>query len=410
MTLKTKQKSNITLMLCAKNRAFFTQRLVILVVCVFAIGIYSTNVYGQSNNRSLLTKVVIDAGHGGKDPGAKGKNVLEKDIVLSVALKLGKLITENYKDVKVIYTRDSDVFIPLDVRSNIANKNNANLFISIHANSNRSTVPYGAETYVMGLHKSADNFDVAATENSAIVMEDNYTSKYEGFNPKSVESYIIFSMMQSKFLDQSLYFAQLVQNQLVGLASRSDRGVKQAGFLVLWRTAMPSVLVELGFISNAKDEQYMLTEAGQNELAEGIYRSFRAYKENYEMKNFVETLPNEATLSKKDTTAKVAMEVSNAETTDKGRDESKEQSIVVFRVQIAGSKGVPLTRFQKRSLGEDADELLVNGVYKYCIGSFNNLVDANVYLRKVKKRHRDAFVIAFEDGKVIPIKEAQLKR
>lgn len=397
-------------MLCAKNRAFFTRRLIILLVCVFAIGIYDTNVYGQSSNRSLLTKVVIDAGHGGKDPGAKGKNVLEKDIVLSVALKLGKLITENHKDVKVIYTRESDVFIPLDVRSNIANKNNANLFISIHANSNRSSVPYGAETYVMGLHKSADNFEVAATENSAIVMEDNYTSKYEGFNPKSVESYIIFSMMQSKFLDQSLYFAQLVQNQLVGMANRSDRGVKQAGFLVLWRTAMPSVLVELGFISNAKDEQYMLTEAGQNELAEGIYRSFRAYKENYEMKNYVETLSNETTLLKKDTTSKVTMDISNAEAADKGEKESEGKSVIIFRVQIAGSKGVPLTKSQKRSLGEDADELLVNGVYKYCIGSFNNLVDANVYLRKVKKRYRDAFVIALEDGKVIPVKEAQLKR
>ena len=145
-TLKTKQKSNITLMLCVKNRAFFTRHLVLLLVCVFAIGLYSHEGYGQSSNRTSLTKVVIDAGHGGKDPGAKGKNALEKDVTLAVALKLGKLISENHSDVKVVYTRDSDVFIPLDVRSSIANKSNANLFISIHANSNRSTVPYGAET------------------------------------------------------------------------------------------------------------------------------------------------------------------------------------------------------------------------------------------------------------------------
>jgi len=408
-TLKTKQKSNITLMLCVKNRAFFTRHLVLLLVCIFAIGLYSHEGYGQSSNRTSLTKVVIDAGHGGKDPGAKGKNALEKDVTLAVALKLGKLISENHSDVKVVYTRDSDVFIPLDVRSSIANKSNANLFISIHANSNRSTVPYGAETYVMGLHKSADNFDVAATENSAIIMEDNYNSKYEGFNPKSVESYIIFSMMQSKFLDQSLFFAQLVQNQLTNVASRADRGVKQAGFLVLWKTAMPSVLVELGFISNSKDEQYMLTETGQNELAEGIYRSFRTYKANYEMKNYVELPPRESASPKKDSTTAFVARNAVSETSLVAKRDSIGKLPVVFRVQIAGSKGVPLTKSQKRSLGEDAEEFLVNGVYKYCIGSFNNLTEANVYLKKVKRTHRDAFVVAFEGGSLITIKEALLK-
>lgn len=396
-------------MLCAKNRAFFTRRFVLLLVCVIAIGFYSSNGYCQSSNRSLLTRVVIDAGHGGKDPGAKGKNAMEKNIVLAVALKLGKLISENYSDVKVIYTRESDVFIPLDVRSSIANKNNANLFISIHANSNKSSVPFGAETYVMGLHKSADNFEVAATENSAIIMEDNYNAKYEGFNPKSVESYIIFSMMQSKFLDQSLFFAQLVQNQITGSVNRFDRGVKQAGFLVLWKTAMPSVLVELGFISNAKDEQYMLTEAGQNELAEAVYRSFKAYKASYDTKNYVELPPKMSTSSKKDTVGKLVVKVPTSETSVKSDVDSITKSAIIFRVQIAGSKGIPFTKSQKRSLGNDADELLVDGVYKYCVGSFNKLSDANVYLKEVKRNHRDAFVIALEDGKLIPVKDAQQK-
>jgi N-acetylmuramoyl-L-alanine amidase len=396
-------------MLCAKNRAFFTRRIVLSLICVIAIGFYSSSVYGQSSNRSLLTKVVIDAGHGGKDPGAKGKNAMEKEIVLAVALKLGKLISENHSDVKVIYTRESDVFIPLDVRSSIANKNSANLFISIHANSNKSSVPFGAETYVMGLHKSADNFDVAATENSAIIMEDNYNVKYEGFNPKSVESYIIFSMMQSKFLDQSLSFAQLVQSQITGSVSRVNRGVKQAGFLVLWKTAMPSVLVELGFISNPKDEQYMLTESGQNELAEAIYRSFRAYKANYDTKNYVE-LPSKgiaSTSPKKDTIASLTVKVPTSEMSAKSDSDSIAKSAIIFRVQIAGSRGIPFTKSQKASLGDDADELLVDGVYKYCIGSFSKLRDANIYLKKVKRNHRDAFVIALEDGILIPVKNAQ---
>lgn len=391
-------------MLSIKNGAFFTNRLGILLVCAFSLGYY--NAFCQSSTRSLLTKVVIDAGHGGKDPGAKGHNCMEKDITLAVSLKLGKLISDNHKDVKVIFTRDTDVFIPLDVRSSIANKSGANLFISIHANSNRSSAPFGAETYVMGLHKSADNFEVASTENSAIIMEDNYGSKYEGFNPKSVESYIIFSMMQSKFLDQSLFFAQLVQNQLTSLATRADRGVKQAGFLVLWRTAMPSVLVELGFISNSKDAQYMITDAGQKELAESIYNSFRTYKANYEMKNFVEKIDKEVVVQKTDTSSKVKVDdkPSSVEVTSTPNVKGGGGGTTVYRVQIAGSKGRPLTTAQKRSLGSETEEVLVDGVYKYCVGSFNNLREANVYLRKVRNKHRDAFVVAFEDGKLVPIK------
>lgn len=375
------------------------------MVCVFALGFYGISAARQGNNHSLLTKVVIDAGHGGKDPGARGKSALEKDITLAVALKLGKLISDNFSDVKVIYTRESDVFIPLDVRSSIANKSNANLFISIHANSNKSSVPYGAETYVMGLHKSADNFDVAATENSAIIMEDNYNVKYEGFNPKSVESYIIFSMMQSRYLNQSLNFAQTVQNQLAGVASRVNRGVKQAGFLVLWKTVMPSVLVELGFLSNPKDEQYMITDSGQNELAEGLFRSFKAYKSNYEMKVSVEAPADSSLVAKHlpDSSQTVAPSVS-ASVSD-----TASSSKVVFRVQIAGSRGIPFTESQKKRLGDDTEEVLVDGVYKYCIGAFENLSDANSCLRKLKKGHKDAFVIALEGSKLISIREASQK-
>lgn len=405
-TLKTKQKSNITLMLCLKNRAFFKRCFVALVVCGVIMPTQMS--YSQNGSRGKLSKVVIDAGHGGKDSGARGRNSLEKDIVLAVALKVGKLIADNCKDVQVVYTRATDEFIPLDERSNIANRNNANLFISIHANSNKSSVPFGAETYVMGLHKSADNFEVAANENSAIVLEDNYNSKYEGFNPKSVESYIIFSMMQSKFLDQSLYFAQTVQSQMVGYANRSNRGVKQAGFLVLWRTAMPSVLIELGFISNANDEHYMMSEKGQNELAESIYRSFKNYKSSYEGSDY-SALPSVKKQIAEDTSTK--SKGSGSEDRDEPIiKESLGKTSVEYRVQVAASVGKPLTKSQIRNLGSDVDEVVIGRIYKYTKGVFSKFDEANTFLGKIRKSHRDAFVIALENGKLISINDALRKQ
>ncbi|MFW6222671.1 MAG: N-acetylmuramoyl-L-alanine amidase family protein, partial [Bacteroidota bacterium] len=200
---------------------------------------------GESDHK--LNVVVIDPGHGGKDPGASGKYSKEKDIVLQVSKKLGHYIQKYMDDVKVIYTRDKDVFVPLHERADIANKNNADLFISIHANAISTSSVYGVETFAMGLHKSESNLEVAKKENKVIELEDNYEEEYEGFDPSSAESYIIFSLMQNTYLSQSLEFASYVQNQFRERVNRNDRGVKQAGFLVLWRTNMPSILVELGF-------------------------------------------------------------------------------------------------------------------------------------------------------------------
>lgn len=231
--------------------------ILLLISGVFFAG----NTYSQDFVTSYkLTKVVIDAGHGGHDTGALGKDAREKDITLAVALKLGKLIETNCPDVTVIYTRKTDVFIPLDERTAIANKAEADLFISIHVNSNPSSRPYGAETYVMGLHKSAGNLDVAMRENSVITYEKDYTTKYEGYDPNSAESFIIFSLMQNAYLDQSLNFASKIQNDFCERGQRKDRGVKQAGFLVLWKTAMPSVLVELGFLSNPQEEKFLMSD------------------------------------------------------------------------------------------------------------------------------------------------------
>src|SRR5690554_3233375 len=206
--------------------------------------------------------VVIDPGHGGRDPGAVGATSKEKDIVLSVGLKLGARIEKNHPDVKVLYTRKDDRFVPLNQRAEIANKARADLFISIHCNAldRRRTSPQGVETFVLGLHRSKDNLDVAKAENSVIMYEEDYSVKYEGFNPNEPESYIIFEFMANEFLGQSVNFATMVQNQLVTNSKRVNRNVRQAGFLVLREVAMPSILVELGYISNKQEEAYRSEE------------------------------------------------------------------------------------------------------------------------------------------------------
>ncbi|MBE0668162.1 MAG: N-acetylmuramoyl-L-alanine amidase, partial [Bacteroidales bacterium] len=223
--------------------------------------------------------VVIDAGHGGKDPGSIGySKTKEKDLNLKVAIKTGQTIKDNLKDVKVIYTRTDDTFLGLDERAEVANKNKADIFISIHANAWKDKRPYGAETFVLGQSMDDANLKVAMKENSVITFEEDYQTKYEGYDPNSVESFIIFSLMQNTYLKQSTEFASLIQYQFRDRVGRFDRGVKQAGLVVLWRSTMPSVLVELGFITHPEEEKFLLSESGQDYLASAIFRAFRDYK------------------------------------------------------------------------------------------------------------------------------------
>lgn len=223
--------------------------------------------------------LVIDAGHGGKDPGAAGRKSKEKNINLAVALELGRLVAKNCPDVKVVYTRKTDVFVELDERARIANKAKADLFISIHVNSTAARVgPQGTETYTLGMHRAADNLEVAKRENSVITLESNYEQRYEGFDPKSSESYIIFELMQDQNMEKSVRLARLIQQQMRSSAKRVDKGVFQAGFLVLRATSMPSALVELGYINNPNEEQYLTSKNGQAALARSIYNAFVQYK------------------------------------------------------------------------------------------------------------------------------------
>jgi N-acetylmuramoyl-L-alanine amidase len=232
-----------------------------------------------------IKKIVIDAGHGGKDPGAAVGKFYEKDIALDVALKTGRLIKKSYPDIEIIYTRDHDIFIPLMDRAEIANKQKADLFISIHVNICAKGTISGSETYILGQHRSQENLEVAKLENSVILLEDDYSTRYEGFDPNSAESYIMFELIQNEFLEQSRLFADRVQNHFISHAKRKDRGVRQAGFLVLRKTAMPSVLIELGFMSSNTELDFMEKESGRIQLSESIVKAFSDYKLRFDERN-----------------------------------------------------------------------------------------------------------------------------
>ncbi len=229
-----------------------------------------------------MKKIVLDAGHGGKDPGNIGSQAREKDINLAVTLLVGKYIKENLPDVEVIYTRDDDSFPTLEERPNIANTNKADLFVSIHSNSATNKSAFGTETWVMGTKHFEANFDIVKKENSVILLEDNYEENYEGFDPTSPESYMMFNLMSKIHFENSVSLADNVETQFKDRVGRKSRGVKQGPFYVLWTPSMPSVLVELGFLSNTTEEKFLMSEAGKEYMASAIFRSIRDYKTQIE--------------------------------------------------------------------------------------------------------------------------------
>ncbi len=252
--------------------------LLVMAVLVALLCLLPVNISLEAGSPYRIKTVVIDPGHGGHDAGCIGSSAREKHIVLEVALKLGKLIQTHYPDVKVLYTRTRDVFVELHQRAAIANKARADLFISIHANASESPAAFGAETFVMGLHKTEENLAVARRENAVILYEKDYKRKYDGYDPNSPEAHIIFNLFQKAFMEQSLLLASKIQNEFEEYAGRFNRGVKQAGFLVLYRTAMPSVLVEIGFLTNRAEEKYLMSEKGIHDIATSMFRAFRSYK------------------------------------------------------------------------------------------------------------------------------------
>lgn len=377
---------------------------------------------GAQNSIKIKT-VVLDAGHGGKDTGAISKNgaIKEKDVTLSVALKLGKMINSNYPDVKVVYTRKRDEYIELSKRAEIANRNKADLFISIHVNSQKGTTATGTETFVMGTHKSSSNFEICKLENSVIVLEEDYQSKYEGFDPNSPESYIIFSLLQNTHLEQSLKFAALIQDNFKLGPIKVNRGVKQGGLLVLWKTTMPAVLTEIGFISNPAESNQLRRDAVQSQIAARIFNAFAKYKTDYEggapklipdnempsqsaeqQDAAVESAEQqEATVASAErqeaTVAETAVQDEQPEA--KRQPEAKGQPVAsgkAYRIQILSVTKVLPAGAPDLKGRRDAYYIYANKAYKYCIGEYATREEAAADLPKIRKQFSGAFIIFAE--------------
>jgi N-acetylmuramoyl-L-alanine amidase len=333
--------------------------------------------------------IVIDPGHGGRDPGAIGSFSYEKNIVLPVALRMGDYLEKNIPNVKVIYTRKTDVYVELYERPEIANRNNADLFISIHANLIKGKNAYGAETFVMGHSLDEQNLAVAMKENEVMLLDNNYSTKYEGFDPKSTESYIMFTTMQNAFSKQSTDLAAKIQYQFKNRTERFDRGVKQERFWVLWKTTMPSVLTELGFVSNLNEEKYMNSKAGQDSLAMALYIACREYINEIDRKSMI-------------TDAKINSEPKKIDTIS---ETAPPKGTIIYMVQISASpKKIPLKPENFRNLN-DVSELFSGGRYRYASGRFTEYDSAALYRKKVGSLYPDAFVIAVKDNKIVPLQE-----
>lgn len=435
-----------------------------IVLYIFLLLFAATNFVciAQSNVYTIKT-VVIDAGHGGKDPGALGKVAKEKDITLSIALKAGNYIEKNIPGVKVIYTRNSDVFVELHKRADIANKNNADVFISIHVNASTNKDAYGTDSWIMGLHKSKANLEVAKLENKVIMVEDDYTTKYQGMSPDSTEAIIIHTMMQSANIEHSARLASMVQKELRERVGRKDRGVHTAPFMVLWKTTMPSILIETGFISNAEEEQFLMTEQGQDYIASAIYRAFKDYKAAIETKSNLGvkqedvTIKQPSEIQKQQNTTQIT-ETKKTENTNNAQNESitmytiqdstlalikteqkqvnyspttiiskpveqktqtqvqtiqkNEQSTkqidgITYSVQIAASKQkIEITPENFKGY-TNVHSIIEDGWYKYYIGTYYSFKEISVPFQQIKTKFPEAFIVARKDGKKITIQEAK---
>lgn len=359
--------------------------------------------------------VVIDAGHGGKDYGAIGHylKLKEKDLNLDVSLRLASKIRTAYPDVKVVLTRSTDVFIPLQERANIVNRNNADLFICVHTNSAESRSAYGAEVYILGTEKMEKNLDVAMRENSVIKLEADYQTTYQGFDPNSIDSYIIFELMQNQYMDNSLRFATMVQQRFVGDNNRSDRGVRQAGFWVLLKSACPSVLIEMGFVSNKEEEKYLGSDKGKREITDAIFNAFAAYYQPQSQtdKKQPSAQPDNNQPSaqpeqqKKNQTAPEPSPQATAQpkpnivepSKQTVEEQTKPTSKPAFTVQLFASRNV-LKKNDREFKGLKGCFYIKRGEwYKYMYGEYATEQEAKAACQKLDKDFRGCFVVPFPD-------------
>ena len=414
---------------------------------LFLFGALSLMAEGQRKRFTL----VIDAGHGGSDPGAVGRISKEKDINLNVALEFGRLVEQNCSDVKVIYTRKTDVFLSLDRRAAIANNNNADLFVSIHTNAlPKGRIAYGTETYTLGMARAAANLEVAKRENSVICLEENYKQVYEGFDPNRAESYIIFEFMQDRYMKQSVDMASCIQKQYTR-RGRKNKGVHQAGFLVLRKTSMPAVLTELGFISTPDEERYLSSKKGVKELGRSIYDGFIQYRSLQSMPTAVPLSPSEieeveekqvsvetpqpavakekpaeevqVEPQKSVTTvaAKVTPPVSTSVAQTEAQTAQVQTSVQKQSSSAAAAEqaGRPVFKVQLFALDRSLPEGNKNfkglkgvayykegNLYKYTYGSSTSMAEVRKLQREIAAKFPSAFVVAFVDGKRVDLKTA----
>lgn len=413
----------------SKAKAVMKRTQIILLLLILGFSQISANLFAQNGNSDFkIQKIVIDPGHGGKDPGAVGKISYEKDLTLALALKLGGYINEHLPDVEVVYTRDTDVFVELYKRAQIANEANADLFISIHINAAGSPNAVGTETFAMGLHKTESNLAVAKKENSVIMFEENYEENYEGFDPTSPESHIMFSMYQNAYLGQSLNLAALMQDQFTNRVGRYNRGVKQAGFWVLHAVAMPSILIEAGFISNPDEEKYLNTEEGITYMASAMYRAFRDYKKAFEADNLIsgedafELIENKEETEDSETTSNITEGEASTEneTSEEHIERPNEndalniafpsedtvEAEILFRVQIGTSSKSCQNLKEKYPEINDTWQYFHMGLYKHTAGKTSDYQEIINLQNKLRGQYPDCFVVAFKKDSRITIRDA----
>ena len=413
--------------------------LILAVLCMLALSSLA------ANSRFTL---VIDAGHGGHDAGALGAISKEKNINLAVALRFGKYVEQNMPDVRVVYTRKTDVFIPLHERANIANRANADLFISVHTNAlPAGKMARGFETYTLGMHRAKDNLDVAMRENSVISMEKGYQQTYQGFDPKSSESYIIFEFIQGKNMERSVELARMIQRSVCDGANRPDKGVHQAGFLVLRETSMPSCLIELGFITTPDEENLLNNDGRVDDIAKGIYEAFAKYKNKYDKRVSVPYRASEKEVTSvpkivpdtyrqterrsvsSDTTARTGKPqvqkttarnvVRNTEANKVGTNKVEAKPATKPVTKPTEVKGAPVFKLQifvsSRTLrkgdahfkGEtDYDSYQEGGMVKYTMGASTNYNEIYRLRKSLLEKFPEAFIIAFKNGRKYDVNQA----
>lgn len=385
------------------------QRISTIITCFFILLFSLTVTWGQNGK----FKVALDAGHGDHDFGAVYNGHIEKNINLAIVLKVGKLL-EKHNNIEVIYTRKTDVFVDLIERANIANRADANIFVSVHCNANKNTAADGTETYVMGMSKNASNLEAAKRENAVITMEKDYKQKYEGFDPKKPESMLGMTIMQEEFLENSIALAAKIQDNFVKLLGKKSRGggVKQAPYMVLHKAYMPRVLIETGFVSNPVEGARLDSEEGQNEIAEAIYKAILSYKkDNFDGEDAASdnVKPSQrveeiivSTPVKKDSVVK------KSEPKNVPEENEKPTKGVVFKIQISASaKKLETTPSNFKGLKSISMTQTPAGLYKYMFGETANYEEAKRLLIEAKsKGYNQAFIIAFKDGKSVSVQEA----